>query len=191
MRKPDRKRGGFTLIELMIVVSIISVLAATAITSWRLYQFRTKRTEAMTNLDALAKMEISYFGEFGVYYGAVPMPPGVPTPAKRVWDAVSQAAYSGLGWEPEGAVVYSYDVNDTPADCACAILPGGASCFAASAIGDLDGDGSMALIGFFQADGGGATCVTAINVNPPPLRAGQPVLGEPVVIPAGAGSDDW
>ena len=187
----ELRRHGFTLIELMIAVAIIGVLSATAITSWRLYQYRTKRTEGMTNLDALSKMEVSYFGVYGVYYGAAPMPPGVPGPSKRIWDAASQAAYGGLGYAPEGAVTYSYDVNDAPADCACAILPGGATCFTASAIGDLDGDGLMAIIGHFQPDAGGNTCVTAIGVNPPPLRAGNPVLGEPVVIPVGAGSDDW
>jgi prepilin-type N-terminal cleavage/methylation domain-containing protein len=183
---------GFTLIELMITVAIIGVLAATAITGWKQYQFRTKRTEGMTNLGAIAKMEVSYFGEYGVFYGAAPMPPGVPTPSKRVWDAVSQAEYAGLGWGPEGALVYSFDVNDLPADCACPIMPGGATCFTASAVGDLDGDGSLALVSYFHPDASGNICVTAIGAQFPPLNSGGlPILSQPVLIPVGPGSDDY
>jgi len=190
MRRKNQQ--GFTLIELMITVAIIGILAATAITGWKQYQFRTKRTEAMTNLGSIGRMEISYFGEYGVYAGAAPSPLGAPSPAKRVWDVFGQAEFAALGWEPEGGVVYNYDVNDLPGDCACPALPGGATCFTASATGDVDGDGSIAVIAYFHADGGGNLCVSAIGANFPPLNGGgQPILDQPVLIPVGAGSDDY
>ena len=182
------QRRGFTLIELMITVAIVGILASMAIAGFKQYQYRSKRTEAMTNLEALTKMEVSYFGEYGIFYGAAPMPAGAPVPHKRTWDAVAQAEYSGLGYAPEGSVVYSYDVNDLPGDCACAV----GSCFAASAVGDLDGDGSMAVIGYFYGDPAGNTCITAIGGNPPPLnQAALPILNAPVLIPTGPGSDDY
>jgi prepilin-type N-terminal cleavage/methylation domain-containing protein len=192
--RTETRRGGFTLVELMIAVAIIGVLSATAITAWSQYQFRSKRTEAMTNLEAIARMEIAHFGANGVFWGAAPMPPGLPTPYKRVWDAPSKAAFGPLGYEPEGTVVYTYDVNDQPADCACPVgLNGFATCFSASAIGDLDGDGVFAVISYFHTDPVGNTCVTWLNANPPPIdpNTGSPMVDRPVVIPVGAGSDDY
>lgn len=193
-RARTEMRGGFTLIELMIAVAIIGILSATAITAWSQYQFRSKRTEGMTNLEAIAKMEVAYFGANGVFWGAAPMPPGAPVPGKRIWDAPSKAAFGGLGYEPEGAVVYSYDVNDAPADCACPVgFNGNATCFAASAYGDLDGDGFVSIISYFYTDPTGNTCVTAINANAPPIdpNTGSPMVDRPVLIPAGPGSDDY
>lgn len=60
-------KSGFTLIELIIVVTIITILAAIAIPAYVGQQKRAARTEAYTNLEALRLLEEQFFAENGEY----------------------------------------------------------------------------------------------------------------------------
>ena len=80
MTKLHTRRGGFTLIELMIVVAIIGILAAIAIPNFLKFQLRSKTGEAKTNLAAMRTAEEGYFAEYGLYIGAGNQSPaGAPT----------------------------------------------------------------------------------------------------------------
>src|ERR1041384_6796674 len=58
---------GFTLIELMIVVSIIGILAAIAIPAYQDYTIRSQVTEGL-NLAASVKAEVSeYYAQYGAW----------------------------------------------------------------------------------------------------------------------------
>ena len=70
-----RSKGGFTLIELMIVVAIIGVLAAIAIPAYIDYTRRAKMSEVLSVFDAVAQGAVEYHSAVGFFpdssYGCV------------------------------------------------------------------------------------------------------------------------
>ncbi len=56
-------QGGFTLIELMIVVAIIGILAAIAIPNFLRYQARSRQSEARTNLGGIFVAQTAFYGD--------------------------------------------------------------------------------------------------------------------------------
>ena len=66
-----RRNGGFTLIEMMIVVVIVAILTAVAVPAYNSYVVRTFRTTAQSDLMGFAQaMEKQYALNF-TYAGAV------------------------------------------------------------------------------------------------------------------------
>jgi len=103
MFKAFRKQGGFTLIELMIVVAIIGILAAIAIPNFLQYQMKSRQSEAKTNLQAIRTSEISFQAERGCYLGAPAEPVAMPVPAANI---KSVPAPWGVGVVPVGSLVF-------------------------------------------------------------------------------------
>lgn len=67
---PNRDSRGFTLVELMIVVVVVSILMAIAVPSYNSYVLRSHRVEAKTALLDLAGREERYLStsQTGAYY---------------------------------------------------------------------------------------------------------------------------
>ncbi len=150
MRRFHARKGGFTLIELMIVVAIIGILAAVAIPNFALFQLRSKTGEAKVNLAAIRTAEEGYFAEFGSYVDAVTHGNTALATTKQPW-AGGNAGYQQLGWAPEGDVYFQYTVE----------APIGIE-WAASAVGDLDGDGvNLSAFGYIHPIPGNLNVGTA------------------------------
>ena len=78
--RPHRYTRGFTLVELMIVVVIVSILMAIAVPSYSAYVRRSHRVEAKTALMDLAGREERYFSTSvtGANYSQTPADLGYP-----------------------------------------------------------------------------------------------------------------
>ena len=61
---------GFTLIELMVVIVIISLLAMVAVPSYKTSVAKARRADAQTSLSNFANTMERYFTENGTYLGA-------------------------------------------------------------------------------------------------------------------------
>lgn len=61
------KEGGFSLVELMVVVAIIGVLAALAVPRFQTFQAKARQSEAKGNLSHIYTLETSYYGDNDTY----------------------------------------------------------------------------------------------------------------------------
>ncbi|WP_047392209.1 type IV pilin protein [Chitinibacter sp. ZOR0017] len=66
-----RKAGGFTLIELMIVVVIIGILAAIAFPSYQDYVRKARRSDATTMLSQVQQLQEKYRANQSGYSGSI------------------------------------------------------------------------------------------------------------------------
>jgi type IV pilus assembly protein PilE len=61
------RQGGFTLLELMIVVVVMAILASIAVTSYNRYAFRARRADGKELLMRVANAQERYYGTFNTY----------------------------------------------------------------------------------------------------------------------------
>lgn len=166
---PRTKKGGFTLLELMIVVAIIGILAAVAIPVYSMYVHRSKAAENFTVLQGIRDREEAYFTEYHVYSPSISFTPrncDVTNADTARWDGhENEDEWRNLGFWPSGPTYYSYSVvspydangnfnagddyrpSENLGDNFCDgahQMPAGRPWVAAESCGDVDADGNKA-----------------------------------------------
>ena len=146
-RPPSKAERGFTLIELMIVTSIIGVLASVAIPYYQRSIYRARQAEAVVVLGNLRINQWSYFGTFDCFANTEQQPSGTVGVLPLPWNSAVTAypnpcdggnrSLKDLGLEPSiNRSYYQYQ-------CAAQIpsSPAQSNEYTCSAQADLDGDG--------------------------------------------------
>lgn len=65
--------GGFSLIELMVVVAIVAILAAVAMPAYYNYLMRSRQTAVVGELMSIKAAQEQYYAENGAYAGRINM----------------------------------------------------------------------------------------------------------------------
>jgi prepilin-type N-terminal cleavage/methylation domain-containing protein len=135
-------QGGFTLVELMVVVAIIGLLASVALPQYQRAVLRSRAAERSTVLDAIGRavndvvanaQRLPTPDPSEVWSGAW-NPPAAPTPQKRIF-TYTTAGWGFLPMVVQGACYYSYSF-----DALDPAPKGKTVTMTVRAAGDLDGD---------------------------------------------------
>ncbi|MBN8226223.1 prepilin-type N-terminal cleavage/methylation domain-containing protein [Corallococcus macrosporus] len=187
MNRLFRKKGGFTLIELMIVVAIIGILAAIAIPNFIRFQAKSKQSEAKTNLKAIFTAQKSYFGEKDKYVSDFTVIGFDPEPANRYSYGLAASCAEGTAANARANAnkgCIGQDSGKFPkvpaakdAIAALGVQPAAADCpncfFSANAVGNVDNDEAGDAWGI-TSNPTGATLANTCGVDTTLTAAGEP-----------------
>jgi len=177
MIRARKKSGGFTLVELMIVVAIIGILAAVAIPAFTRYVKKSRTSEAVGHLNKEWAGSLTYYESDHVAAQGTMLPKQFPG-ASGAWANSGQACGCATGGRcPGGSPVWGSDgvwqaLNFSLPDPHnylpgySSALTGTSANFTAAALGDLNCNTTLAS---FTRQG-------AVNTNGDVTGSYQPLI---------------
>lgn len=105
--RSDARRGGFTLVELLVVAAVIGILAALAIPNLRTVLLRARATELAGDMEVVRTAALQYNGD------------------NHSWPSEAAAGEIPSGLAPYLPDLYSFDRNGYQLDYENWSLPGG------------------------------------------------------------------
>ncbi|WP_181790619.1 prepilin-type N-terminal cleavage/methylation domain-containing protein [Myxococcus llanfairpwllgwyngyllgogerychwyrndrobwllllantysiliogogogochensis] len=181
-----KKKGGFTLIELMIVVAIIGILAAIAIPNFIRFQAKSKQSEAKTNLKAIFTAQKAYFGEKDKYVSDFKVVGFDPEPGNRFSYSINGGCNLAQPATPAGRTYANgcigqdearfSKVPTTPTYPMTAKIEGECpSCdFSAVAVGNVDNDPAADTWGITSLATSTTTLLAPCGIDTPQVGGGEP-----------------
>lgn len=148
----SRVRAGFTLLELMIVVAIVGILAATAMPAFQSYVLRARANDGRMMVEIIKLRQESYRSEFGTYLTAGKNPTATPGPAGVTW--ATTAAWTNLGFSPPSPHTrFAVQTTAFAPGTSAFGMTGNDFSYEASAFGNLDGAApELQFQGYSEAD---------------------------------------
>ena len=129
MSTTRRRRPGFTLIELAVVVGMLSILTGATVVAFSAYKRHAQLAEPIGNVHAIYSLQLAHpVGPIA----CAPSPSEVPRATTSSWE--STGGFREIGFSPGELTRFQYEV----------VVDGDA--FVVRARGDLDGDGVTSLI---------------------------------------------
>lgn len=129
--------GGFSLIELMIVVAIVAILGAVALPAYRDYVARGKITEATSTLSEMRTRLEQWYADRRTYVGFNCTPADAPESFSVACDLdVNTYTLTANGLADKGMSGFQYTIDETNAKTsttpdasgACWLMKKGATC---------------------------------------------------------------
>ena len=135
-----KRQGGFTLIELMIVVAVISIMAALAVPNYLRYRAQSRAAEARTNLGGVFVSELTFYGENSRFSGFSETGFTLAGSANRYTYRAMRTTVAAGVVSPGPIETINAAIGTVTADNTVVPVASTGTGFTATATGDIDGD---------------------------------------------------